>query len=148
MLKPVLRLMDELVVGAVQGEVDLAALAVAQLGADAGAADCAGGVYLFGGAGALPDDADGDAADGADPVVYQPLEYDGLNAVVPYRVAFVEAGGYTVAATCDFDVDASPESSEYDPGAASGEPGFETMSWTTNGQVVVEPDATTTVNLP
>jgi hypothetical protein len=147
-LKPVLRLMDEIEVGAIEGEVDLAALAAAQLGADAGAADCAGGVYLFGGAGATPDDADGDAADGADPVVYQPLDYDGLNAVVPYHVAFVEAADYTVAATCHFDVDASPEDSEYDPQAASGEPGFETMKWSTNGQVVVEPDVTTTVNLP
>jgi hypothetical protein len=147
-LKPVLRLMDELEVGSVAGEVDLAALAVAQLGAGATAADCAGGVYLFAGADALPDDADGDSTDGADPVVYQPLEFDGLNAVVPYQVAFVEAGDYTVAATCSFDVDASPEVSEYDAGAASGEAGFETMTWTTDGQVVVEPDAIATVNLP
>jgi hypothetical protein len=147
-LKPVLRLMDELEVGSIAGEVDLAALAVAQLGTDAGAEDCAGGVYLFAGADAVPDDADGDAADAGDPLVYQPLEFDGLNAVVPYQVAFVEAGAYTVAATCHFDVDASSESSEYDPGAASGEPGFGTMAWTGNGEVIVETDATTTVNLP
>jgi hypothetical protein len=147
-LKPVLRLMDELETGGIAGEVDLAALAALQLGAEAGPEDCAGGVYLFAGADAAPDDADGDAADGVDPVVYLPLEYDGLNAVVPYQIAFVEAGAYTVAATCHFDVDASPEASEYDPGAANGEPGFETMAWTANGQVVVEPDATTIVNLP
>ncbi len=49
---------------------------------------------------APPDDADGDATDGADPVVYQPLAFDGLNAVVPYQMAFVETGDYTVAATC------------------------------------------------
>ena len=81
-------------------------------------------MYLFAGAEAPPDDADGDAADGSDPVVFQPLAFDGLNAVVPYQIAFVEAGDYTVAATCHFDVDASPESSEYDPGAASGERGL------------------------
>jgi hypothetical protein len=147
-LKPVLRLMDELEVGSIAGEVDLAALAEAQLGAGAEAADCAGGVYLFAGTDVLPDDADGDDTDGADPVVYMPLEFDGLDAVVPYQIAFVEAGDYTVAATCNFDVDASPEASEYDAGAASGEAGFETMTWTTDGQVVVEPDVTVTVNLP
>ena len=147
-LKPVLRLMDELEVGAIAGEVDLAALAAEQLEPGAGAAECSGGVYLFAGTDAQPDDADGDSTDGNDPVVYQPLEFDGLNALVPYQIAFVEAGDYTVAATCHFDVDASPESSEYNPGAAIGEPGFETMKWTANGQVVVEPDATTIVNLP
>jgi hypothetical protein len=148
LLKPVLRLMDVLEVGEIAGDVDLAALAVLQLGDGAGPGDCAGGLYLFAGPGATPDDADGDAADGADPVVYQPLEFDGLNAVVPYQIAFVEAGDYTVAATCQFDVDASPESSEYDPGAASGEPGFETMTWTTDADVTVTADATTTVNVP
>jgi hypothetical protein len=30
----------------------------------------------------------------------------------------------------------------------SGEPGFETMKWTTDGQVLVQPDALATVNLP
>lgn len=148
LLKPVLRLMDELEVGSIAGEVDLAMLATAQLEPGSGPEDCAGGLYLFAGADAPPDDADGDASDGVDPVLFQPLEFDGLNSVVPYQIAFVETGDYTVAATCHFDVDASPESSEYDPGAASGEAGFETMTWTTQGQVVVEPDVTATVNLP
>jgi hypothetical protein len=147
-LKPVLRLMDELETGAIAGEVDLAALAAAQLGSTAGPADCDGGLYLFAGGGVLPDDADGDGSDGADPVVYQPLEYDGLNAVVPYQIAFVESGAYTVAATCQFGVDASPETTEYDPAAASGDPGFETMTWTVSDEVSVEPEATAVVNLP
>lgn len=148
MLKPVLRLMDELQIGDIEGSVDLAALATAQLGATATAADCDGGIYLFGGAAATPDDTDGNAADGADPIVYQPLAFDGLQTVVPYRFAMVEAATYTVAATCDFGVDASPEASEYNPGAATGEPGYQTMHWTTAGNVVVAPDGTATVNLP
>jgi hypothetical protein len=147
-LKPVLRLMDELEVGAIAGEVDLAALAAAQLGPGSGPSDCPGGLYLFAGNGALPDDADGDAADGADPVVYQPLQYDGLQAIVPYQIAFVETGSYTVAATCHFDVDVAPDSSEYDPAAGNGDPGFETMSWTASGEVTVETGATAMVNLP
>ncbi len=147
-LKPVLRLMDELEVGDIDGDIDLAALATAQLGDAAAAGDCKGGVYLFSGHGTTPDDADGDMDDGADPVVYLPLEFDGVNPVVHYHIAFVEAGDYTVAATCHFDVDASPEVSEYDPLAASGEPGFETMAWTTNGDVVVPAGGTASVSLP
>ena len=147
-LKPVLRLMDELEIGDIEGEVDLAALAVAQQGAGSTAADCDGGIYLFTGTGVTPDDTDGDPADGADPIVYLPLAFDGLVTVVPYRFAMVEAGSYTIAATCDFGVDASPETSEFDPAAASGEPGFETMRWTTTDGVIVAPDGTTTVNLP
>lgn len=148
LLKPVLRLMDELEIGDIEGTVDLTALAQAQLGEAATAADCDGGVYLFGGAAAIPDDMDGDPADGADPVLFQPLAFDGLVAMVPYRFALVEAGTYTVAATCDFAVDALPDASEYNPGAAEGEPGFETMRWTVSGDVAVLADATATVNLP
>lgn len=147
-LKPVLRLMDELEVGDIVGQVDLAALAAAQLGAGATAADCDGGIYLFGGAAATPDDMDRDATDGADPVLFRPLVTEAAATVASYRFDFVEAGGYTVAATCDFGVDASPEASEYDPGAADGEPGFQTMHWTAAGGVTVTPDGTTTVNLP
>jgi hypothetical protein len=147
-LKPVLRLMDELEVGEIDGDVDLAALAAAQLGDGASPGDCSGGVYLFSGHGATPDDADGSADDGADPVVYLPLEFDGINALAHYHIAFVEAGDYSVAATCHFDVDASPEVSEYDPTAASGEPGFATMAWTTAGDVTVAAGGTTSVSLP
>ena len=147
-LKPVLRLVDELEAGTIEGSVDLAALATLQLGAGATPADCAGGVYLFAGGTATPDDQDGDEADGADPVVFQSLAFDGVASVVPYRIAFVEAGTYTMAATCDLDVDAAPDLSEYDPGATSGQPGFETMHWTAANDVVVAPDQTVTVNLP
>lgn len=148
LLKPVLRLMDELEVGAIVGEVDLAALAVEQLGAGATAADCAGGIYLFAGADATPDDMDGDAADAADPVLFKPLVPAATGTTVSYRFDFVEAGSYTVAATCDFDVDASPEVSEYDPGAVDGEPGFQTLHWTVQGAVTLAADGTATVNLP
>jgi len=147
-LRPVLRLMDELEVGDIDGDVDLAALATAQLGDAAVAGDCKGGIYLFSGQGAVPDDADGSPDDGVDPLVYLPLVFDGANPVVHYHIAFVEAGDYTVAATCNLDVDASPEASEYDPTAANGEPGFETMAWTANTNVVIAAGNTTAVNLP
>jgi hypothetical protein len=128
LLKPTLRLMDELLTGTVQGQVDLAALASEQ-GLDAQQA-CQGGVYLFAGAGATPDDMDGEI-DGDDPVVYRSLEPEALDGTVaPYMFSFVEAGAYTIAFTCNFDVDASPVESEYNPNAAVDEPGYQTMNWT------------------
>lgn len=148
LLKPVLRLVDELQVGTIAGSVDLAALATQQLAPGATAADCAGGIYLFTGAGVPPDDVDGVADDGVDPIIVQPLAFDGQNAVVPYNLAFVETGTYTVAATCDLDVDISPEASEYDPSATDGQPGFQTMHWTTVDSVEVMANQATTVNLP
>lgn len=147
-LKPVLRLVDELQVGTIAGEVDLVGLASQQLGAGSTAADCAAGIYLFTGAGATPDDVDGVTDDGADPIIVQPLAFDGMNALVSYSLAFVEAGSYTLSATCDLDIDASPEASEYDPAAMDGQPGFQTMHWTSADPVVVAANQTTTVDLP
>jgi hypothetical protein len=141
-LKPTLRLMDELETGTIEGVVDLAAL-----GAEQEAESCDGGVYLFNGAGATPDDADGVADDGADPVVYRSLVAAEGSTAASYSFPFVEAGAYTIAFTCDFAVDASPEESEYDPGAADGEPGFETMRWTT-ADVTVAADQTEVVDFP
>jgi len=148
LLKPVLRLTDELQVGTISGSVDLASLAALQLGGSATAADCAGGIYLFTGGTVTPDDVDGMADDWADPIVVQALAYDGQNAVVPYQLAFVEAGTYTLAATCDIDVDVSPEVSEYNPSAADGQSGFQTMHWTITNAVTVMANQTTMANLP
>jgi hypothetical protein len=149
LLKPTLRMLDEQDTATIVGDVDLAALAIEQ-----NVDSCVGGVYLFDGAGATPDDQDGDDTDGADPVVYKSLEVDPLagDSVASYSIPFVDAGdsgsaSYTVAFTCNYDVDESPEASEYDPGAIDGEPGFETMNWTTSGVTVV-PGATEPVDFP
>ena len=147
-LRPALRLLDQLQVGAIDGVVDLAALTSQQLGAGVPVDDCKAGVYLFNGAAVAPDDQDGNAADGADPVVYQSVEYDGLNTAVGYRIPFVEVGSYTLAATCNLDVDASPTDSEFDPTAVSGQPGYQTMNWSVVQDVAVTVDQTTTVDLP
>ena len=128
LLKPTLRLVDELLTGTIRGQVDLAALASEQ-GLEP-QQTCQGGVYLFAGTGATPDDMDG-GIDGDDPVVYRRLAPEPLDGdVAPYMFPFVEAGDYTIAFTCNFDVDASPEESEYNPNAALGEPGYQTMNWT------------------
>lgn len=149
-LKPVLRLMDELETGTLEGSVDFAALAIAQLGETATAEQCKVGVYVFTGGTATPDDADGDSADdgGVDPLVYMPVPYDGVNSTAGYTVAFLATGTYTVAATCNFDIDVSPEDSEYNPNALDTEAGYQTMKWTTVENVVINANQTTAVDFP
>ena len=146
-LRPTLRLLDQLQVGTITATVDLAALAVAQLGAGTSAESCEGGIYLFSGGTATPDDQDGDSTDGADPVVYEPLVYDGVNPTVTATIPFVEVGTYTLAATCDLDVDAA-DTNDYNPGAAQGAPGYRTMKWTTSGSVSASANNTTAVTIP
>ncbi|MBX5462146.1 MAG: DUF4382 domain-containing protein [Steroidobacteraceae bacterium] len=146
-MRPALRVLDELQTGKIEATVDLAALAAAQLGEGAPVGECAAGVYLFAGSAATPDDQDGDVADGADPIVYEPVAYDGANTTVTATIPFIEAGTYTLAATCDFDVDAA-DVNDYDAAAAQGEPGFETLRWTILDNVSVTANTTTAVTLP
>src|SRR5262245_15927777 len=146
-MRPTLRLLDQLQVGKISASVDLAGLATAQLGAGSTVSACKGGLYLFSGGAATPDDQDSDAADGADPIVYEPLAYDGVNTSVTIDLPFVEVGSYTLAATCNFDVDAA-DTNDYNPAATQGMPGFQTMKWTTKGKVAVTANGTTTISLP
>ena len=113
-LRPSLRLVDQLEVGNLTGTVDIAGLAAAQ---QLTPSQCRAGLYVYRGLNITPDDMDGDTTDGTDPVVYQPLSPTVPGAAVNYTVHFLEAGDYTVAATCQFDVDADPSRSEYDPTA-------------------------------
>ena len=157
-LKPTIRLMDELETGTIEGQVDLDALAAEQ-GIDTTTDSCAGGVYLFNGFAVTPDDmdTDGTAGDLDDPVVYDSVAVDPMvgGSLASYSLHFVEAGEYTVAFTCYFDVDASRDISEYDPNATSGSPGFETMAWsigqdssTKSEDITVEVDQTVFVDFP
>jgi Domain of unknown function (DUF4382) len=149
-LKPALRVIDELQVGKINATVDLTALTHTQLGSGAALSACKAGLYLFSGASATPDDADGDTLDdgGSDPVVYMPVPYDGINSSVSLTIPFVEVGNYTVAATCNFDVDAAPDADEYNPTATSGQSGFQTMKWSSVNNVSVTSNSTTSVTVP
>jgi hypothetical protein len=152
MLKPALRMMDEMEVGTVAGTVHLAALAEAQLGAGVPVTDCHAGLYLFKGATATPDDFDRDLTTeddgGSDPIWLQPIANDGVVTDVDFSIPFVEAGvSYTVAATCDFDKDGM-DTNDYAPNAVSGDPGYQTMRWTAVNNVAVTSGATTTVSVP
>jgi len=141
-LRPSLRLVDLLEVGALKGTVDVAALALAQ---QTTAANCKPGVYVYEGSGVTPDDMDGVTTDGVDPLVYQPLTPAAPGAPVNYSFQFLAAGDYTVAATCQADVDADPARSEYDPTAVIPPGGTPSMKFTVKGARIVK-DSTTTVD--
>ena len=147
-LKPTLRLVDDLLVGAVAGDVDLGLLSD-ELVLE-GEEPCDPGVYLFPGDAEAPDDQDGSSDDGVDPVVYLPLlddETPEAPGQASYLIPFVEAGGYKVSFTCDYNVD-SPDESEYDPNAGDDDPGFGKMRWTSLVDVTVIAGETAEVNFP
>jgi hypothetical protein len=111
-LRPTLRLVDQLQTGSAAGSVNVAALASQfQIASTA----CKPGLYIFKGENTLPDDMDGDQTDGIDPIVYLPLTPTTPEGVAEFRVAYLEAGRYTVATTCDFDVDVDPTRNEFNP---------------------------------
>lgn len=89
MLRPTLRIVDSNASGSITGTVDTSMIA----------AECAAGdkaaVYLFAGAGQTPDDIDGSG----DPVATGSLDWEAGD--YDYRIAFLEAGTYTITFTCD-----------------------------------------------
>ena len=92
-LRPTLRIVDDSVTGALAGSVDATLITSECAGADNGA------VYVFEGAGAVPDDVDGDAGD---PIATALVADDGSG---DYSVAFLEQGDYVATYTCDAEND-------------------------------------------
>jgi hypothetical protein len=97
MLKPVLRIVDNLQVGTVAGDVDPNLIAAQCSVSDQD--PYPGNVYLFGpiptGADVTPDDYDGDG-DALTSAMVNPGTFR-------YKIGFVPAGNYRVAYTCDLD---------------------------------------------
>jgi hypothetical protein len=91
MLRPTLRMVDNATVGWISGTVD-------QLLITTG---CTPAVYVFAGSSVTPDDIDGIAAD---PVATASVKLDNMG-VYRYMAAFLEAGSYTIAYTCDATAD-------------------------------------------
>jgi hypothetical protein len=101
LLKPVLRLVDNLRVGTLTGTVASALVP----------AGCTPQVYVFSGANVVPDDLDSAAAPDVDPLVSAPVTLDAASGEYRFRIAFIEAGDYTAAFTCDGALD-TPEGEE------------------------------------
>lgn len=91
LMRPTLRIVDDANVGAIAGHVD-SALVTEQ---------CLPKVYVFSGAGVVPDDIE--EADGADPLVVASVAVENGSTAYAYRAAFLPPGTYTVTFTCDDD---------------------------------------------
>ncbi|MBM4229692.1 MAG: hypothetical protein FJ184_02945 [Gammaproteobacteria bacterium] len=92
-----------------------------------------------------PDDMDGVATHGVDPLIYQPLTPAAPGAPVNHSFQFPAAGDYTVAATCQADVDADPTRSEYDPTATVPPGGTPAMKFTVKSARILK-ELTTTID--
>ncbi len=101
LLKPVLRMVDNLQVGSIAGTVAAALVPPT----------CSPHVYVFAGAGVAPDDLDAAAAPDVDPLVSVPVALDPNSGEYRYRASFLEVGTYTVSFTCGGATD-SPEGDE------------------------------------
>lgn len=91
-LRPTVRMVDNTMVGAIAGTVN--ALLVPT--------GCTPAVYVYAGAGVTPDDIDGIAPD---PVTTANVKLDINDGLYKYQAAFLEAGSYTVAYTCNAALD-------------------------------------------
>lgn len=111
-LRPTLRLVDQLQTGSLIGTVDVSNLSTLL---ENSPSTCQPGIYIFKGENTLPDDMDGDPTDGVDPITYAPLTPMMVGGVANFRMSYLEAGRYTVALTCQFGVDIDPTRSEFNP---------------------------------
>ena len=93
LLKPVLRLVNNLEVGTIEGTV------AASLVGDG----CAPAAYLFSGAGIVPDD----LGSATPPLASTAVNLDNATGLYRFRLAFVPVGASTVAFTCAADDDAA-----------------------------------------
>jgi len=122
-LRPTLRMVDNTMVGAIAGTV---ASSLVPSG-------CTPAVYVFSGAGATPDDIDIDNTN-PDPVTTASVNTtDGT-----YKAAFLEAGDYTVAYTCDAAADDPMVDNTAD----------NTVTFSNTATVTVTANSATTHNFP
>jgi hypothetical protein len=101
LLKPVLRIVDNLRVGTIAGTVAAALVP----------ADCSPQVYIFTGTGIVPDDLDSAASPDVDPLVSVPVTLDAASGEYRFRAGFIEVGDYTATFTCNGAAD-TPEGEE------------------------------------
>jgi hypothetical protein len=91
LLKPVLRLVDNLQVGTIAGTVATALIPTG----------CTPQVYIFTGPGIVPDDMDSTPAPDVDPLISVPVSLDTASGEYRFRASFIEVGDYTASFTCD-----------------------------------------------
>lgn len=134
-LVPAMHLADQSQVGTISATVDLAALTSQQLGSAGQILQCSGGLFIFSGGSATPQNGGGSSL-----VDFQPIPFDGETTQVSLSFPYLSKGTYTVAATCDYSL--------YDPTAVPGQSGYQALHWTVLQNVSVTANSTTTDSLP
>jgi hypothetical protein len=94
-LRPALRIVDNNQVGVISGTVFPELLTV----------DCAPGVYVYAGSDSTPGDMGTTAVDASEPLASVRVD----EATATYAIHYIAAGEYTVAFTCDSDLDIPDE---------------------------------------
>lgn len=95
LLKPTMRLVQNLDIGSISGTVDLALVEATECSGDGNA------VYAYAGAGATVDDIGSDN----EPLTSALVNLDDSDGVYKYELGFMHAGDYTIAFTCQADLD-------------------------------------------
>lgn len=117
MLKPSLRLVNNLNVGAISGQVDYAQISSKRGVDDTGGtlADCqyTGSVYVYEGADVKPTDLNVVNEEG-NPLMVVPVEPDPDSVFYNYTAAFLPAGDYTIAYSCQSDNNEQDDDIEFD----------------------------------
>lgn len=117
MLKPVLRLVDNLEVGAIEGTVDYATIAQTRGTDDVEdtLADCEydGAVYVYEGTDVEPIDLNV-TRDGTNPLMVVPVTAQESGSLYEWTAAFLTEGQYTIAYSCQLDNNETDEALEFD----------------------------------
>ncbi|MEC9386875.1 DUF4382 domain-containing protein [Marinobacter sp. bablab_jr008] len=117
MLKPVLRLVDNLEVGAIEGTVDYATIAQTRGTDDVEdtLADCEydGAVYVYEGTDVEPIDLNV-TRDGTNPLMVVPVTAQESGSLYEWTAAFLTEGQYTIAYSCQLDNNETDETLEFD----------------------------------
>ena len=106
LLRPSLRLVNNLQVGSISGEVDYLTIQQTRLDDDQAANDCAdsysGSVYVFKGPDIEPTDININS-EGLQPVMAVPVSNEDMSGLYTYTAAFLPAGDYTISYSCHTD---------------------------------------------
>ena len=103
LLKPVLRLVDDSVVGHIRGSVDPSLLTDSSCSDND--IDTYNAVYVFEGFDAAVDDIDLSSDQDIDPIATGSIKYDSTSDSYMFEAAFLTEGNYTIALTCNTDLE-------------------------------------------
>ena len=116
LLKPSMRLVNNLEVGSITGQVDYSMIQQ-ERGADASEADCApnyeGSAYIFAGADVVPSDLNVNN-DTGNPLLVIPVAPDNETGLYTYTAGFLPEGEYTVSYSCQVDDNEADDTIEFD----------------------------------